>query len=146
MGLEERIQEKLIDGVNYQVSPMAFGVGRQALLRFIKLASPIMSSVLENKGSMETAAAAALRVLPAVLSEEDLKYFATEFGRYSRYQHDNKWVPLPPENQELHFAGRYSAFFGWLAFSIEVNFGPFFRDLLEQGSAAVGAMPGMKAA
>jgi len=147
MGLEERIQQRTIDGTTYEVTPLTFGVGHKALLRFIKIAGPLLSAALEGKeGGYENAAASIFKVLPAVLTEEDIAYFSREFGLRTRYQDGSKWVPLVAENQEIHFAGRYSAFFGWMRFCIEVNFGGFFGDLMRQGSAAVSLQGETKAA
>lgn len=133
MGLDERKQERIIDGVVYEVTPLPFGIGRRALSRFVAIAAPVIGSVMErtSTGSIEKAVASALPVLATSLTDDELSYFAKTFGNASRYQDGDRMVPLLEAQQEAHFSGRYTAFFEWLAFSVEVNFSPFFRDLIE---------------
>jgi hypothetical protein len=140
MGLEERTQSKEIGGILYEVTPLPFGVGQKALVRLVKLASPVLSALLAEGGNKALAGAAAIKQLPGVLTEEDLAYFAKTFGTASKYQNDNAMIPLVVQNQELHFAGRYSEFFDWIAFSIEVNYGSFFGDLMRRGTNAVSGI------
>ena len=138
-------KKKEIDDFVYEVTPLPFGIGHKALLRFLKIAAPVMASVMEKRGTTELAAAAAIRMIPAILSEDDITHFSSVFGKYTRYQSGDKWVPLVAENQELHFAGRYSAFFGWLAFCVEVNFSSFFGDLIKQAGGVADRVPDMMA-
>ena len=134
MGLEERQQEKEIDGTLYRVTPLPFGIGQKALMRLLKVLSPVLSAALSDNSQ-----GAMLSAIPGALTEDDLAWFARTFGDASFYQEGGKWVPLVTKNQELHFAGRYETFFRWLIFSIEVNFSGFFSGLSRDASAA-GAM------
>ena len=98
----------------------------------MRLATPVMSRLLggkQNGNTVQAAAAAALQILPDVLSDDDVDYFAKTFGSSSRYQNGDKMTPLIDANREAHFSGKYMAFYEWLAFCIEVNFSSFFGDL-----------------
>lgn len=126
MGLEERQQTREIDGVVYRVTPLPFGTGRPALMRLLKVMAPVLSAALAEPTN---ANAALLAALPTALSDDDLAWFARIFGDASQYQDGSRWVPLIQQNQELHFAARYEAFFRWLLFCVEVNFGGFFGGI-----------------
>lgn len=144
MGLEEHKQERVIDGFMYEVTPLPFGIGRKALTKFIGIAAPVIGSVVgaKDKGSVEAAMVAALPALATALSDEDLSYFASTFGKASKYKDGDRMVPMLEANQEIHFMGRYTAFFEWLAFAIEVNFSPFFHDLIALAKKSAGAVQG----
>ncbi len=132
MGLEERKQTKEIDGVTYEVTPLPFGVGQKTLMRTIKIMSPIMSAMMKG-GTQAQGVALALEALPIALSDADVTYFGETFGKASRYQDGDKWVPLLSSTQELHFAGRYLAFMQWITFCLEVNFKSFFSSMKDGG-------------
>lgn len=139
MGLEDSIQERTIDGVTYRVTPLGLGIGKKTLSRFLQIVSGVMAPMLENKSSMESAGAAALKTLPTLLTDAEVTYFQSVFGPSSAYRDGDKWVPLLEATQEVHFAGRYMALFDWLAFCVEVNFAPFLRELIARGSGALSA-------
>ena len=120
MGLEERAQDREIDGVTYRSWPLPFGIGQKALLRTIRVLSPIMAVL--TRGDQ----AAVFDVLPTALTDEDVAYFSDIFGKSSKYKDGENWVPLLTSAQELHFAGRYSAFMRWVVLNMEVNFAGFF--------------------
>ena len=138
MGLEERKKSKDIDGVTYEVTPLQFSIGRQALTRLTKVLSHILPEILNDKEDENRALANAFRKLPEAISDDDIEYFVKTFGPTSSYRSGNgNMVPMVPQNLELHFAGNYTAFFKWIAFCVEVNFGGFFGELL--GGKLLGA-------
>src|SRR6266850_8262074 len=118
MGLEERKQSRAIEGVTYEVTPLPFGVGQKALMRTIKVVSPILAAAFRAGVDTKdpTFYAGLFEALPSALTDEDLTWFAKVFGDASVYLENGKNVPLVPSNQELHFAGRYMEFFKWLIF------------------------------
>lgn len=145
--LEERAQERMIGTVNYKVQPIAFGLGLKALNRLIRVLSPIVAAALREGRPMDRAAAV-LEVLPANLSDDDLEYFRTVFSTGAWFADDEgNWQPLlksaKVDNQEVHFAGRYSEWLQWIIFSIEVNYGGFFdgvaAEATPEGSKPQGA-------
>ena len=142
MSLDDKKQSRSIDGFEYSVTPLPFGIGHKALLRFMRLAAPVIAEMSTvGGGDMKNAIAAALRVIPNALTEDDVNYFAETFGKYSAYASDGKSVPLVTQNRDLHFGGRYTAFFEWLAFCVEVNFSSFFGDLTRRVSTGASAVP-----
>jgi hypothetical protein len=127
MGILERQQQRDIDGVVYIVNPLPFGIGKKALLRFTKIAGPVLAAAVGKDG-----AAGAIAAIVGALTDVDLDYFASTFGNASWYVDGEKNVPLVTNNQADHFDGRYEAFFEWLAFSVEVNFRPFFSAMAKR--------------
>ncbi len=140
--LETQDVDREVDGVVYRLRPMPFGVGRRALMRLVKIVSPVLSSAFKaGEGDKLAMIARALDALPSALSDEDLAFFAKEFGNCSWYQDGDKWVPLLVARQETHFAGRYLAFAQWLAENIKLNFGPFFSGVMSGKLALAPGMP-----
>lgn len=141
MGIEERVQQRTIDGFTYEVTPVTAAAGYKALLRFMKLASPVLSAAMDGGKTMEQAAAAALSKLATTVEEGDLLYFAKLFGPQTKFCEEGKessdcWATLTSDAQELHFAARYMAMFDWLKFCMEVNFGGFFGESIRRATAA----------
>lgn len=128
--------EQEIEGFNYQITPLPFGRGRKALMRLIKVVSPVLSSAFKEGVDSDKLRmiSNALDALPKSLDDNDLTYFAKEFGDTSRFADGGKWVPLLPAKQETHFAGRYLAFLRWLTACIKLNYGNFFDGVMS-GSA-----------
>lgn len=133
MGLEERRQTKEIGGVTYQVTPVPFGVGRVALVRLLKIVSPVLSEAFKQS-SNQAMAAGVLSVLPSSLSDDDISYYAKLFGPYSEFMNGSEWIKLTDAQQDLHFAGKYYEFLEWLLFAISVNYAPFFSGILKGGA------------
>jgi hypothetical protein len=136
--LMERAQEREIDGVTYKVWPIAFKPnGMTALMRLLKIVAPAVGSLMAEK-SKEAMASALFGTLPTLLSDSDLDYFGRVFGDAAQYQSDDgKWIPLIDKNQAKHFDGRYFAYFRWLIFCCEVNFGNFFDGIKNGVAGAV---------
>jgi len=141
MGLDERKQERIIDSVLYEVTPLPFAIGNKALLRFVRLATPVISKFISSKpngSTQQLAIASAISELQNI-SDDDIDYFAKVFGTASKYQNGDKMVPLVDNNREAHFSMRYMAFYEWLAFCIEVNFTLFFGELTKRLGSGVPA-------
>jgi hypothetical protein len=141
MGIEDRVQQKMIDGFTYEVRPLQAGIGRKALLRFIKLAGPVIAAATESGKSMTEAATSALSVLSTTLDDKDVDYFVGLFGPHTRFceegqESGDRWAQLNVAAQEMHFSARYMAMFDWLKFSMEVNFGGFFGESIRRATEA----------
>jgi hypothetical protein len=136
MGIEDRQQTREIDGVTYIVNPLPFGVGKKALLRFTRVAGGALGG-LEAGGDKAKMMLSLVAAISTALSDEDVDYFAKIFGDASWYVDGQKNVPLLTVNHERHFELRYTAFFEWLAFCVEVNFSPFFSGLLNRLGVAI---------
>lgn len=137
MGIEDRRQDRTIDGVTYSVVPLGSAVGIKALDRFKNVALPLISGALSASSGIEDAVAQALKTVPTALSSADVEYFQKTFGDTSVYLDGDKRVPLTVPIQDLHFSGRYMALFDWLTFCMEVNFAGFFGELRTRASGAM---------
>jgi hypothetical protein len=133
MGIEDRIQTKTIDGYTYEVTPCQAAVGQKALLRFLRLAAPVLTAAASTGLSMSEAAVGVISTLATTVTDDDLAYFTKLFGPLTRFCTEGDeardcWIRLTPDQQEMHFAARYMALFDWLRFAGEVNFGGFFEE------------------
>lgn len=135
MGLEERRQEKEIDGVLYQVMPLPFGIGRPLLFNHVlPLIGPLAAAVAsKDYGTI-------FATICGKLTDAEVSRFADAFGKASHYREGDKWIPLVEDTREVHFAARYLAFMRWLTFNIEVNYAPFFAGLVKD-AADLGRAP-----
>ena len=137
MGIEERCQTKEIDGTFYLVRPLPCAAGYKAMLRLVKIAGPIIAQAIVGSDvktgtARSESVAEAIGLLASSIKDEDIGHFAKLFGEstmFSAEGSDDPVIPLKLDQQEMHFSGRYMAFFEWLMFAIEVNFGGFFGDL-----------------
>src|SRR5581483_3163331 len=140
MGREERAKTREIEGVTYTVTPVTFSIGRPAIMRLLKIVTPVVGAFY-REGTQQEGIAAILETLPGVLCDADVIYFAETFGPHSTYADGDKQVPLVPKNQEQHFDGKFLEYFRWLIFCIEVNCAGFFGGGTSGG--ALSALIGM---
>lgn len=129
--INEKKQTREIDGTTYEAWPVPFGVGRPALVRLVKIASPIIEGVARGRELGWGEVAGLFSALPSAFTDDDLVYFARIFGNASRYKGTDAnsveaWIPLVERNHAAHFAERYHVFLQWLVFHLEVNFTSFF--------------------
>jgi hypothetical protein len=135
MSLEAQKQERTIGSDRYWVQPVPFEIGRKALVSLIKLFGGAL---------MGGASAAAIAQIVNAIDDDKIENFAEIFGKAS-------WVeamgpdggpvekPLVRTNRTLHFEGKYYEFSKWLAFCVEVNYGPFFVGIKADLEAAIAA-------
>jgi len=136
--IEDRTQEKEIDGVQYRCSPLMLSKGIPALVRLIKVAAPLLGAASTGDN------ARVLEMLPANLTADEVFYFAEIFGECSSYLDGDHWQPLirkPKNFQDLHFQGDYLRFLRWLTFCVEVNFGGFFSGAMAGLPVGAPAQP-----
>lgn len=137
MGVEDKMQEREIGGVVYKTHPLPFEEGIKALLRFIRVLSPVLSAAF-SQASKSDAVAGVFAALPTVLTDDDVKWFAEKFGQAAWYKGDSEdqWVPLVTKNRPEHFELRYLEYFQWIGFCAEVNFAPFFSGIMNATDGA----------
>lgn len=140
MDLSTRAEERIIDGVNYRCWPLPFGQGRPLLVRAFKAVAPAFAAAFRGGASGEAGMAGALEAIAEHLDDSDVEKFARSFGDAASYWGEKKdgegWIPLVSATQNLHFAGRYDAFFQWLIFAMEVNgFARFFNTLKDEAGS-----------
>jgi hypothetical protein len=107
---------------------------------YVRLLS-IVTKALTGSGLFQGKAnAGALIEAAAKLGPDEIEIVSEILGEASRViTADGKGHPLTLQFQDLHFLGRYSEYFQWLAFGIEVNLRPLLTGL-------VGAIGGGAAA
>jgi len=155
MGIDERAEIRQIDGFEYEVKPLPTGIGTKLLLKFIKLAGPVLGEALSGVGDLNAASAAggAFRLLADTVKEDDLEYFRTTLGSKTRILEPGSvdkngeplWIALTPAKQDTHFAGNYIVLFDWLRFAMEVNYGSFFAELMRRMSETASKKSDLKA-
>jgi hypothetical protein len=135
----------LIGNTRYHVTQLPSSQARKLLVRLVKMAGPILASLLEDKDlvggtapMVERVSALDSKTLAAMLrdfadrvSESDLEYLCSTLGGCTQVEgSDGKLGPLDLETQELHFrGGRLSELFRWLGFGLEVQYSDFFDGL-----------------
>ena len=116
-------QDKEIDGVVYRVTPLGMNDAQKILLRIGKLVGPAAMGSVTNANDLARAIAAAIDetviigILDALRDKTNVRYS------------DGRELPLRNE-YNAHFAGAGMVrWLPWLAWALEVNFGPFFASL-----------------
>jgi hypothetical protein len=142
--MPRKLQEKTIKGTRYRVQQLGATKGGELIFR---MAIPLLSLVGSSKLSQD-----AMRIISQALSPADFNWALDLFKDcttiYVVDVHASpngktgaqpaKWLPLTMFYDD-HFAGDYGAWFEWLQFVAEVNFGDFFAAPKEQGGDAPGA-------
>lgn len=128
-------ETKAIDGINYKVTQLPFGKGKQLLVRIFKLLGPAVGQAIGGVDAakptiadIKTAAiGAALGEIAGRLSQQDLDFAIDMLAEYTEVQQPNgddggeRWTRLK-QDMEFHFAGEYVRMFAWLAFALQVNY------------------------
>jgi hypothetical protein len=138
------VKEREIAGQVYKVTLLGAKQGRAMSVRLLKLIGPTLSSFVEGTvhgsdgaASIAIGAADAVRELAKHMSAEELAAISDELAKFTTVVIDAELEPQLFAIFDDHFAGRYDAMVGWLAFAIEANFASFLG-----GSANLGALLG----
>lgn len=127
-------EKKIIDGTEYQVTPLGAVIGRKVLLRLTKVFSPALlskdlSSLLEQ------------------LDDETLDYLCDTFAESTNVvmqaEKTKVLAPLAGDMFDKHFARKYMQMFEWLAFCVEVNYADFFARVAVALKAATAKLKGL---
>lgn len=120
----------------YRVTQLGTFEGQEVLVRIVKLIGPSGSSFLDGLGaaagsgekieaSLAMGISEAVREVTTRLSGPDLLFATQKFAaRTDIIYHDR--APTLANTYDVHFAGAYDEWIGWLAFCLEVNFRSFF--------------------
>jgi hypothetical protein len=132
-------QTKDINGRRYAVLPLAAGPGLKLFTKVGRLVGPALEKVT-TLGQARTAIFAAFGMVLERLDENDLDQIARVLAKESKVQGEKGMIPLDGVFDE-HFRGDMGSLFLWLAFALEVNFGPLWdalglRRAAPDGSAA----------
>lgn len=132
-------EEKLIGEHTYFVTQLGALQGRKLLRRLVAIAGPALAELVKelppaskdgrgfDLGALNlSTVGAAVEALTERMTEEELEHVCNVLAARTEVQLDpERRVPLQ-SIFDVHFAGRYSAMFQWLAFALEVNFRDFF--------------------
>ena len=131
MGIEK--QDKQIGDCTYTVTMLPAKLGNRVLLKLMKSVAPVFAVA-----SGGVAALAAGGIGPAIqsLSEDDFDWIAQQLAEKTEVNMGGDQSPTLARVFDLHFAGKYMEELEWLEFAIEVNYGPFFRELKRRAAEA----------
>lgn len=136
--LAAQAQQREIDGVTYEVLPLASGMSLKVLARVLRMAAPGFESVAslrEAAGSLGAMLAGGL----SGLDEDVLAFVCSELAKVTRAHVGEGKVLQLSTVFETHFQGRIVALFAWLRFAAEVTYGPLGELLKAQLDAPPAA-------
>lgn len=136
-----KTESKDIDGFRYEVTQMPAGEGLQIMARVMNL----LSGLSKGDGSGGTVEERVLSRLGGLIADpklaEHLEVFCRVFSKYTAVQFVTGEKPQLNNVFDLHFAGRYKALIEWLAFSLQVNFGPIFLAAFRSAGDTAAKVP-----
>ncbi len=135
MGLEK--QSKVVGEFEYTVTQLGAKMADRVLLKIMKSVAPVflVMGAARNGGKIDVAGAL------AALSEEDFEWVRDRLAESTDVQLD-KGAPRLLQIYDAHFRGKTMERVEWLEFAIEVNYGPFFRELKERAAVALASDAG----
>lgn len=140
--MAREVKEREICGHRYRVTLLGAKAGRAMTVRLLRLVGPTLASFVEGTvhgrdgaESIAIGAADAMRELAKHVNADELAAISDELARFTVVVLDAEREPQLLGIFDDHFAGRYDAMFGWLAFAIEANFASFFG-----GTDSAGAL------
>lgn len=131
------VQSKTIGEYSYAVTQLDAVKGRRVFARLLKVAAPALASLSGGSKVKPDDLAKGLAALAETLSEDDVDFFCDAFAPSTTVTLADGKAPRLSDIFAVHFAGKYLELVKWLAFALEVNFGPFWRGL----SAKAGDSP-----
>lgn len=136
-------KQKTIGGSMFSIVPLDFKRGKEGLMKLLGVIAPAIGAALSGgrgvmavlgQPNLAAMLGDALGQLPAKLDPATLEWFETAFGEKTMAE-----VGTPSITMKLDSEGArsmafeslgYMAFFEWLAFCLEVNYGGFFGAAL----------------
>jgi hypothetical protein len=127
-----------IDGNRYEITQLGARDGRKMLVRLTQVFGPVLGELIggEAHGSSD-GVSKALMALSTTLTEEDMDYVCSMFGRHTEWRDGQRTILLDDAQQDLHFAGRYDTMTRWIFECMKINFSPFF-GMLQSASGMDG--------
>lgn len=128
-------ETRTIGDVQFRIRQLPFSPSRRVLVRFSKAVAPGLAKILGSAPSLAqlketTSLTEGIQELVDRVSDEDLEFFAEQFGKTTEFsQTGDKWPRLTAENRETVFAGNMLMFFQWLSACFEVNYADFLAVL-----------------
>jgi len=112
-----------IGGCTYTVTPMPTFEGLRLMQRLVKIVGPAAGAVAKP-GDGISAIAAAIGELAGRIEGDDLVEVVKALAKHSQVTDESGKTKALVNVADLHFQGRYDDLFAWVAFALEVNFGP----------------------
>ena len=144
-------ESRVIDGVEFKVTPLARKAQRTAFVKLTKIIAPAVAkaadgakSVADLQAHMGKHLVSVIDSLASKVEVEDLDYFEGLFSKCTEYSEDGgeKWPHLRhEENRDAVFGGRLPLYFQWMKFCLEVNFSDFLEFAKPASPAAGSADP-----
>lgn len=125
MALEK--QTRTIGEFTYEVTQFGAKIGNRVLLKVVKSIAPIFMAAAAA-GQLKSLDVDGIAAAIAGISEDEFEWLVEAFAGATDVQVGDT-APSLKRVYDLHFAGKYSDELAWLAFAIEVNYGPFFQDM-----------------
>jgi len=111
-----KTESKVIGGKTYTCTQLGASQGRAVMVR--------LARVLGGLSAKDPIVG-----LLATLNDEDIDYVCKAFAPLSTVELSPGKCPSVVDIFEEHFAGDYTSLFAWLAFCVQVNYGPFLAGL-----------------
>lgn len=132
-------QTKVIDGLEYTVTPLGAGAGLKMLAELLKMLGPVVENITVTK-DVETLLRQAFGIVSEKLDGDAIERMARALSEQTRVRMPDGKQPVLATGFDAHFAGNYMALGEFLVFALEVNFADFFRQLVaklpKKGSVA----------
>jgi hypothetical protein len=137
-------QTRQIGEFSYKVTPFGAKVGNRVLLKVVKSIAPLFMAAAAA-GNLKSLSgnfdAEGLAGAVAGISEDDFEWLVEKFAEATDLELGDRSPGLKTV-YDRHFAGNYLDELAWLAFAIEVNYGPFFQDMKRKAAAKLGSEAG----
>lgn len=130
-------QTREIDGNTYRVSMLTVRKGRPVFMRLTRVLAAALETAQTHLAEPEgVLIGSVVRAFCTEANDADMalveEAFAsvTEIRQVAQFNNgpQESWVPLA-QTFDTHFAGRYIAYFQWLAFCTQTNFADFLGGL-----------------
>lgn len=131
MALEK--QTRQIGEFSYEVTQFGAKVGNRVLLKVVKSLAPLFMAAAAA-GNIKDIDVEGVASAIAGISEDEFEWLVEQFASATEVQIGEQ-TPTLKKVYDLHFAGKYLDELAWLAFAIEVNYGPFFQDMKRKAGA-----------
>jgi hypothetical protein len=125
-----------IAGLTFEVTEESFANGRTLLVLIGKIAGPSLVKLLSGAKSLaefnaEADLSGAILAALEQITDARLSEIEAVLAKSTRVLFDDGRTPFLETCKEKAFAGpeRWTRYFGWLKFALEVNFGSFFGSL-----------------
>lgn len=134
MALEK--QSRQIGEFSYEVTQFGAKLGNRVLLKVVKSVAPLFMAAAAA-GNLKDIDVNGIASAIAGVSEDDFEWLVEQFAGATDVQIGEQ-TPSLKKVLDVHFAGKYLEELEWLAFAIEVNYGPFFQDMKRKAAARLG--------